>query len=559
MKITRLKIQNYRTLLDTNLHFPSFYTAICGKNDSGKTNIVRAIRGLMQEDEPFLYPDESSISLKNDFPKWLPTTDESRITIALDVVINSHRDTGLYNFLKTYLALNTKDEELHVSVEVSFGKDPEEQVSVKVGDAMFRDIKAEEVLKRLQTSPVVIFHSSPDPDRRIHRRQGFAALLRDLSGESVEQVASMKANVNRGLAKIAKTQQKQIEELLGRLESRFKVGLSLPTFDISYLPFNINLGDTKTNIPLDDWGSGTKNRTLILMSLLRARQIIESGASASKITPVLVIEEPESFLHPSAQGEFGRVLQGLAEEFEVQVIATTHSPYMLSLDKPESNILLERREHYKQLRETQRADTSEQEWMKPFALALGVDNSGFEPWKDLLFSQSECILLVEGDIDKEYFELLRNEAHGENQLRLSGDIFAYNGRDNLKNTTLLSFIMSRYKKVFVTYDLDAEEVVERTLSSLGLAKKQNYWPIGLNTAGSRDIEGLVPDEVTSDVFSDNPDIGKRLASGTSKERNNARQEFKRLTLEKFKSKAQPGETYFGKFYPVVKVINKALS
>ena len=105
----------------------------------------------------------------------------------------------------------------------------------------------------------------------------------------------------------------------------------MPAFDFTYLPFSITLGDRRMEVPLDDWGSGTRNRTLVLLALFRARQIADSEASAGKITPVLIIEEPESFLHPSAQAEFGRVLQDLAEEFGVQVLVTTHSPYLLNL------------------------------------------------------------------------------------------------------------------------------------------------------------------------------------------------------------------------------------
>jgi hypothetical protein len=96
---------------------------------------------------------------------------------------------------------------------------------------------------------------------------------------------------------------------------------------------------------------------MILMTLFRARQTSQSEASASKITPIIVIEEPESFLHPSAQAEFGRILQDLSAEFQVQVIVTTHSPYMLSKEKPTSNLLLERSTSYGQLRETRLVDT----------------------------------------------------------------------------------------------------------------------------------------------------------------------------------------------------------
>lgn|GEM_PF-1375511 len=53
MKITAFRIRNYRTLENVDLGFPSSYAAICGPNDSGKTNVVRAIRAPMKEESPF--------------------------------------------------------------------------------------------------------------------------------------------------------------------------------------------------------------------------------------------------------------------------------------------------------------------------------------------------------------------------------------------------------------------------------------------------------------------------------------------------------------------------
>lgn len=43
MKIISLTIRNYRTLESIDLTFPLSYVSICGANDSGKTNVVRAI------------------------------------------------------------------------------------------------------------------------------------------------------------------------------------------------------------------------------------------------------------------------------------------------------------------------------------------------------------------------------------------------------------------------------------------------------------------------------------------------------------------------------------
>ncbi|HEY3215821.1 MAG TPA: AAA family ATPase [Candidatus Eisenbacteria bacterium] len=194
--------------------------------------------------------------------------------------------------------------------------------------------------------------------------------------------------------------------------------MTIPSLDIRYFPYDLTLGDRKVEVELGEWGSGTRNRTLVLLTIFRAKQVAESPASASKVTPVIVVEEPESFLHPSAQAEFGRVLQDLSEEFRVQIIVTTHSPYLLSQNRPESNILLKRRGARGQMRATERVDTAGDGWMEPFALALGIGDAEFKPWRELFFSKSSGLLLVEGDTDKEYFVLLRDPAHGSNRLIL---------------------------------------------------------------------------------------------------------------------------------------------
>ena len=148
MKIQRLHIQNYRTLVDIKLEFPSFYSAICGRNDCGKTNVVRAIRGLMKEDQPFDVPDKQKFSLKKDFPKWLELdADNSRISIIVDLLIHFERDAGLYDFILTYLSLEFSEPELSLTIKIEFGaKESDQNVSVSVGDDSFKAIKCHESL-----------------------------------------------------------------------------------------------------------------------------------------------------------------------------------------------------------------------------------------------------------------------------------------------------------------------------------------------------------------------------------------------------------------------------
>jgi hypothetical protein len=156
-------------------------------------------------------------------------------------------------------------------------------------------------------------------------------VLGELAADERAEPEKVKVQVNKALQRIARKHQRTITELLGRLEEKYDVGLTTSTFEPDWLPWNTALGEKAHRVPLDDWGSVTRNRTMILLTLFRTRRIMEAKGIESKTTPIIIIEEPESFLHPSAQAEFGRVLQDLSEEFGVQILATTDSPYMQGL------------------------------------------------------------------------------------------------------------------------------------------------------------------------------------------------------------------------------------
>lgn len=563
MKITAFRIRDYRTLESIDLDFPSSYAAICGPNDSGKTNVVRAIRVLMKEESPFpfaFFDDDDDLSSKQDYPKWKKTPSEKQIIqFEMDLEVAAKRDTGFYQFLTKQLSLDAPANTLLLTIKVIHAPDKREpSVSVNCSGKTYNELDAQQVLKHLQTSRSVLFHNSTQVDPRTSLRHHFGGMIRGNSAEHEKLVSSMKTTVNRGIKKISKTYQQELESLLGRLETKYRVGLSTPAFDFSSIPYRVTLGQKDLEIPLDDWGSGTKNRTLILMTLFRAKQLSESEASAGKLTPVIVIEEPESFLHPSAQAEFGRILHDLAEEFEVQVIVTTHSPYLLSLDSPSSNILLQRHVRYNQLQETERVNTSGDNWMAPFGLALGLELKEFTAWKQLFLVESDAILLVEGEIDKEYFEMLRDDSHGANRLFFTGEIVAYDGTGSLSNTILLKFIKNRFPRLFVTYDLDAEKQVVKTLQALQLEKKRHFWPVGIDAPGKRCIEGMLPNSVTEAVYAANASLVQAATAGTHEEQKSAKNNLKKLLLKEFKAKATPGTEYFGQFYKLVKVVNKAL-
>ena len=63
MKIRSIHIRNFRTIEALDIEMPWPFTAICGANDAGKTNIIRAIRALLRDDQPYFAGDDDEVSV----------------------------------------------------------------------------------------------------------------------------------------------------------------------------------------------------------------------------------------------------------------------------------------------------------------------------------------------------------------------------------------------------------------------------------------------------------------------------------------------------------------
>jgi energy-coupling factor transporter ATP-binding protein EcfA2 len=558
MKIVNLTVLNFKTLCDFHITFSPHLTAICGPNDSGKSNIVKALRILFEAEDEF--PREyMDASVKDHFPVWDDTVLDKRvIKLEATLSIDNQNDVAIHQVVSKQLSLEEPEDELELTISIHYSHQGQ-KISVTCGSKSSDSLEAEQIVKALRATGPLLYHNSTSLEGSYRRGGDFSGLLYQVSPDYQKLQSEVQSYVDTRLKKQIKLHQKELSELLGRLESKYNIGLATPKFNFNYLPFNITLGEKGVSVPLDDWGSGTQNRTQILLQLFRARQISQSEASASKVTPILVIEEPECFLHPSAQAEFGRVLRDLAEEFQVQVVITTHSPYLLSHKNPSSNVLLKREVVKKIKHQTCVETVDDQLWAKPFSLALGVAGEELVPWKNLFFAGSDSILLVEGMIDKEYFELLRDPAHGNNRIEFDGEIFTYDGWSSLTNNLLLKFIKNKYRRVLITFDLDALANVERHMTSLQLKRDQDYLPMGVDSAGRRSIEGYLPDEIVNKVNAANIHLVRALSSDNKEEVKQAKQELKGKYLAEFKASANVADGHFNAFYPIAKKLNKLLA
>ncbi len=564
MKIERVIITNYKTLENLDISINTFYTAVCGKNNAGKSSLIQVVKNILgYEVGPFDDINDFEVNHKEDFTIWKQSKTEP-ICFCLIIRLFSSYDTGLIKFIETFVkaedseSLPDKDKDsylLYISIKFHKEKNTPE-IEVKFEEKRLDDYPTREVITKLRNSKTLIFHDSTEVRRNYGRYHGF---YDDFSQPERESIKLKSQTLQKEFKKISERHKKDLTDLLGRLNEKYDINLTVPGFSFERVPYEISLGEKDFDIPLDNWGSGTKNRTLILKSLFNAKKFLEIADSSRKIAPIVLIEEPESFLHPSAQAEFGKLLQDLATEFQIQIITTTHSPFLLSsLDDPTSNILLERKIEKKRLRETYKVDTSGQDWKKPFALALGIEGVEFDNIRSVFFSQSNKLLLVEGETDKEYFELLRGEEHGKNRLDFDGEIYAYGGFGTLKNTVMLKFLKEKYAKLIVTLDLDAFNHVKSSLTALKMEMDRDYFKVGIDKGGKRAIEGLLPESIFSKVWTLNNSLVLQTQSDNKDEAKAAKDQLKKLYLEEFKSNAKPGAEYYSEFYKLASKLNKVL-
>lgn len=196
--------------------------------------------------------------------------------------------------------------------------------------------------------------------------------------------------------------------------------------------------------------------------------------------------------------------------------------------------------------------------MAPFAEHLGLGVREFENVKPLFASASEKVLLVEGPIDKEYFDYLKT--HSLQCERLSNDIevVAYGGRDTLTNTLLLKFVLDRFENLFITFDLDAQKDCSRALISLGLKEGSDFVAIGVPGSGRECIEGILPPCIISEVMGKHAGLAMTLMGGDNKASKSAKAQIKREMLAAFKAKTDYNAEDLRDVGKLVRLVNRRL-
>lgn len=538
MRLRSICSKNYRTLESFNLVFDNDFCTISGKNNAGKSNVIKLMNCLLQK--PFYRPwfiDNFKLEYQGDYTQWRRTKEP--IEISCIIILTNADDPALISFINRFMDSKSEAESMELQIKIIVNNENIRTNQVNVGSAELKGPQAREIIQKVQNSNVLMVHNSASrhEDYWIGRGRSRAVYEIPFSSEEQRRMAEADKTVQKKLKQVAKGHRDELNKIMGKLSDKYDIEFTtLEGYSTKQIPLSINLKDKHVEVPLTDWGSGTQNRTHILMSIFNANRIKMATSNDDKITPIVLIEEPESFLHPSAQAEFGKILGDFSREFGIQIIVSTHSPYMLNQVSPNANILLRRKIYRNRMMQTERIETNTEHWMEPFADHLGVAASEFANWYKMFSSGRDKILLVEGDLDREYFHFLRKIIKEKSGLKEDVEIIAYNGKDALKNSALIKFIIGRMKRVFITFDLDASMDVKTTLESIGLRYGEHFMPVGIDKPGKESIEGLLPDCVLEKVYGREVELVTQLQSQKNDIRKSAKNKLKKKLLAEFTSR-----------------------
>lgn len=260
-------------------------------------------------------------------------------------------------------------------------------------------------------------------DDSIQLENKIVELLTSAVKENVKNDQSKVAKLLDQVNDLANEVKKQIAEELNKTTSRLQKNLNevFPEHNVDIAPqadkievdkilatgTHLNVaGNDGKYYPLANQGSGLQRAFLwSAIEALADTGKMKSGRSTieSEKPKMLLVEEPESFLHPPAVRLAREALYKIAELDNWQVMITTHSPIFIDVSKPHTTIIrVEKNERATKIFSTEKAQFSDKERER-----LQMIRNCHPTINEFFFANK--VILVEGDTEQVTFSQVKEE------------------------------------------------------------------------------------------------------------------------------------------------------
>jgi putative ATP-dependent endonuclease of the OLD family len=443
MYLSHVKIKHYRSIKQLALDFRKGKNVIVGKNNAGKSNVVKAIDLVLGEPAP-AYHKYENLTI-NDFHLgdtsqgiviWVQLCREPDENLNYDEIykafgykIHAERrygpaqrhnirfDTLAHFFEDASSLMNISEDEVetsYINPKLRHQGTFEEQFEGKtqfafcftanfVNNSIQKQIRlfyrenegrqwimafSASVRNELMQSAVIKSFRDPANELRINQWSWFGKMLRasiDTQDPALRDAFSSLKDASNNL----------FSELQTDLsDSQIRIAFPGTTISFQFNPdtrvdvykSTLIYVDDGFNSLLQDKGSGIQSAVIIGLFDFYTRRIAHSSCS------LLVVEEPELYLHPQARRVISNRLDSFIDQGRNQVILTTHSSEFITAAYDDINIILARKEQHETI-----ASNTIFEHSKDKQLLLKVQNA------EMFFA--DLVILVEGG-DKFIFEAI---------------------------------------------------------------------------------------------------------------------------------------------------------
>lgn len=337
MKLRRVRIHNYRSIIDAEIEAHDF-TMLVGANNAGKSNFMNALRCFYGD---IRWTD-------NDFPKVESSVEdqESWVELSFDDLTDNEWNTldekykaGVKTHslvLKRYFKgekVKSKQSNIYAVVNapdnerVFYGANTVS--ATKCGKIVY--------IPALTTPDEQMKTSGPSPLRKMLNFMLSRVIPNSSAYAQLEQAINQlnqEANCENGfLSRIAQP----INEALNQWDVQIDLSVNQISSEvitkslISYTFADKNISDT--GFGLERFGHGFQRAVIYELLRLASSFQQKTQTSTNEFNPnytLLLFEEPEAFLHPAQQENMAYHLRRFSQNAGQQVLVTSHSPVFVS-------------------------------------------------------------------------------------------------------------------------------------------------------------------------------------------------------------------------------------
>ncbi|PGD94985.1 ATP-dependent endonuclease [Bacillus wiedmannii] len=396
MILQKVIIKNFRNFNEVEISFRE-KSLVIGANDVGKTNLMDAIRILLDKNL-----SEADLSPKDEDFCAFVECDAFEITLKFSDIT----EDCIYSKLGRYIENDT----LYLSYKATReGVGGKKDYIIEAGHELnsLQEIQGRGYLKVLNLRYVSATRQI-DSFLKNQKTRLLETLMNErneaqeaIDAEQWLRVNDLRNEIQRELDNLSYIQSAgvKINQELNMLAEHhttqdMKLGVDVPNQNELFrrLKLLAHVNDTAIQVG----GDGRKNQAFI--ALWAAMNKVQNQNGQPDEVSILCIEEPESNLHPHQQRKLSEYL---VHKFESQVILTSHSPFIATDFAPNSIIRLYYRPGYATTVASKGASEEVGEGVDELEFRLNVIST------EVYFS--DCVLLVEGSSEVIFYKALSKQ------------------------------------------------------------------------------------------------------------------------------------------------------